>query len=307
MKSKDDKYLKEEIPHPIQVKRDCLICTTYVNSGEILVNGETFHKICFNRLMDEIARLDQIIQINNNDIFQLYRELNGLIIKIKKSRGMFNQFKKAIGTSFLDENDLWQKREKIEIKINESKGILQSKENEYSSLITKLTHIYDYWPTYPPDWDHRTAQIRDEVLNCQICNGYGRVHVHHKNPIRNGGNHRIENLVLTCEKCHGEIHERDFSVEEFKDSSRISQFAERLTLINTAIDNNKELFFHYRKFSGEKTKRTFKPEIIERIGRSLCVRGYCYLRNDKRVFAIRRMSKVRFNESKLNEKSVEDI
>lgn len=66
-------------------------------------------------------------------------------------------------------------------------------------------------------------------------------------------------------------------------------FGKRIKLINTAISQNKKINFNYRKFSGEKSKRTISPETTIKIRRTLCVAGFCYLRNEERTFAIKKM------------------
>ena len=66
-------------------------------------------------------------------------------------------------------------------------------------------------------------------------------------------------------------------------------FRKKIKLINYAISQNKKINFNYRKFSGEKSKRTISPETTNRIRRTWCVAGFCYLRNENRTFAIKRM------------------
>ena len=75
--------------------------------------------------------------------------------------------------------------------------------------------------------------------------------------------------------------------------------------IKEAINNNQNIQFNYQKsttFStGEVSKRTIKPMEFERIGisESLCIKGYCYMRKDERVFAIDRISNLVINPSKI--------
>ena len=66
--------------------------------------------------------------------------------------------------------------------------------------------------------------------------------------------------------------------------------------IKEAIKNNYLLQFNYQKSvtfdNGEQSWRKIKPESLEVIGShgSVCVRGFCYLRNEERVFALSRIS-----------------
>ncbi len=69
----------------------------------------------------------------------------------------------------------------------------------------------------------------------------------------------------------------------------VLSFGKKIKLINTAISQNKKINFNYRKFSGEKSKRTISPETTNIIRRTWCVGGFCYLRNEDRTFAIKRM------------------
>lgn len=75
--------------------------------------------------------------------------------------------------------------------------------------------------------------------------------------------------------------------------------------INAAISNNQDIQFNYQKstrFSnGEVSKRTIKPTDFERISvtGSLCIKGYCYMRKEERVFAIERISNLIINPSNI--------
>ncbi len=76
--------------------------------------------------------------------------------------------------------------------------------------------------------------------------------------------------------------------------------------IKEAINNNQNIQFNYQKsttFSaGEISMRTIKPTAFETIGatESLCIKGYCYMRKEERVFALDRISKLVINPSKID-------
>jgi len=63
---------------------------------------------------------------------------------------------------------------------------------------------------YPDDWDsRRIAILHRDGQRCQNC-GDSRprpeLHVHHKKPVSEGGDHKLENLELWCADCHAEEH-----------------------------------------------------------------------------------------------------
>lgn len=76
--------------------------------------------------------------------------------------------------------------------------------------------------------------------------------------------------------------------------------------IKEAINNNQNIQFNYQKsttFSaGELSKRTIKPTEFETIGisESLCIKGYCYMRKEERVFALDRISNLVINPSEID-------
>lgn len=65
-----------------------------------------------------------------------------------------------------------------------------------------------------------------------------------------------------------------------------------ILLFTEAAATNRSVHFNYRKYEGERSERTIYPESFKKIGTSLCVRGYCTLRNEDRTFAIKRITKL---------------
>ena len=70
---------------------------------------------------------------------------------------------------------------------------------------------------YPPDWEKRRCEVFIRSYGiCYSCDtSVGMLlggkflcgaHVHHIQPISQGGNHSISNLELLCEDCHVEKH-----------------------------------------------------------------------------------------------------
>jgi len=82
-------------------------------------------------------------------------------------------------------------------------------------------------------------------------------------------------------------------------------FDERLSAIKEAIENEQMIKFNYQKSTsfaaGERSLRTIMPSEITTIGitESLCIKGYCYLREADRTFAIDRISNLIINPKKI--------
>lgn len=272
---------------------ECVLCAKEALDGNILVSGSVYHESCYQELLDKVSEFQNDIESYHSDLIQNKSSLDQIIRKIIKSRGAFNKFKAVIGAKYFDKKFLWKEREKKENEINEKEKLIKYLEKQLSNSQEQLNSLHDFWPGYPPDWEDRSDEIKKEREVCEACDEDWKLHVHHKIGIQNGGNHTKENLVLLCEKCHGEIHHIDFSDKEFEFREGVSSFGRKLRLINEAISQNKQIYFNYRKFKGEKSKRTILPEETERIGRSLCVRGFCYLRNEDRIFAVKRMRNIK--------------
>ena len=122
-------------------------------------------------------------------------------------------------------------------------------------------------------------------------------HTHHEFPLSKGGSHRTDNLMYLCEACHQTMHRHKFKPRyERPNHSSESQIVKNLRLIEKAMSSGKLLQFNYRKKTGEISHRKVKPENKSRDkfqNKVLCLEGYCYLRKEKRVFAIIRMSAIK--------------
>lgn len=94
-----------------------------------------------------------------------------------------------------------------------------------------------YDTRYPPDWDDRRREVllRDDYT-CQAPNctkqggphGETTLHVHHIQPISQGGSHEYTNLITLCEACHNRQHPHDITEET---SSTRSHLATALSTI----------------------------------------------------------------------------
>lgn len=82
-------------------------------------------------------------------------------------------------------------------------------------------------------------------------------------------------------------------------------FDDRLSAIKEAIQKEQMIKFNYRKSTsfadGSRSLRTIEPTEIASIGTydSLCVKGYCHLRKQDRIFAIDRISNLIINPHKI--------
>ena len=175
-------------------------------------------------------------------------------------------------------------------------------EKKIKKINNKLVKIYDYWPTYPPDMKQR----RKEVLNkygfkCAEtgCTETSGLHIHHVKYIKNGGMHKIDNLIPLCENHHQRKHNHKFS--EIYENDKKSFYSRRLNEINKAIESGKEIKFRHYKFKEKKwlnrhvrpnkvTKEVYiNGELFDNSSENLYVQGYCYLRDDQRTFRIDRI------------------
>jgi len=66
-------------------------------------------------------------------------------------------------------------------------------------------HVFNHWPGYPPFWQYlRQLTLSKDRDRCQVsgCPSRLSLHVHHINPVSQGGAHSPENLVTLCEFHH---------------------------------------------------------------------------------------------------------
>lgn len=85
----------------------------------------------------------------------------------------------------------------------------QRKQEFYSGLEQRIKEhnvrrkffhgICDYWPKdQPPDWEFRVRGAKKRAGNkCEKCGQSSDLHVHHKLPRSQGGNHKPENLIYS--------------------------------------------------------------------------------------------------------------
>ena len=166
-----------------------------------------------------------------------------------------------------------------------------------AKLESILVGVYDHLPSWPPDWEERRQiLIRENGSICSHCDEEADVYLVHDIPIFEGGTNELDNLTLMCAECYwGMYREVDiFGTSTLKSSQ--SEFSEPFAEIQSAIDNSQKIQFDYKKPSDRRwTTRVVIPERLFNIpntresGETLCVEGFCELRQDIRVFALERM------------------
>ena len=171
---------------------------------------------------------------------------------------------------------------------------------ELVRLKSVLTSLYDYLPSWPPDWDERKRSIlRQNGSICSHCEEEKEVYLVHDIPIFEGGTNELDNLTLVCAACHASMYREGDIFGGFTLNPGQSAFAEPVDAIQSAIDNQQRIQFDYKKPSDRRwTTRIIIPERLLNIpnnrdsGETLCVEGFCELRQDTRVFALERMQKL---------------
>lgn len=259
----------------------CEYCGRHASEGVYLSNGGIIHDDC----LEAIEKKEQKIK----------DEISSQEDKLRKFR---KELKRREGVGF----KLMSIFSKPEVETSKIESLLPVIGSDISKLLSslvvfrsKLTQIYDYFLTYPPDWVERRGEVASrDGEHCSKCGGWSGLHLHHVRPLSKGGSNKIVNLIFLCENCHSKEHGgRDFSGEF---SSNETAFSKRISDIRYAIENNKKIKFGYKKPNDKGYKqRTVTPRELANIehhrdsGSTLCVRGYCELRKAKRVFALKRM------------------
>ena len=280
------------VNHPIRPRirviesdnRACLMCQNQCVDGQVLSDGTVYHLECYRNAQERVSALEQQSTRQRSELHQVQRQMDH-----EKSLGETIKRWFSSGKSRLP--DLENRASEITI----DSGNLN---NELARCTESLSELHDYWLTYPPDWERRKSEIRRQSSGCANClAGRGPLHVHHITPISRGGNHRLINLVLLCERCHSDSH--NGQVFDENHDHDIGAYGKRLITLEQAINTRRSVRFHYVRADGQKTTRTIDPAEFKTVdwkvrpGDTLCVVGYCHLRKENRTFAIKRMSAVR--------------
>lgn len=257
----------------------CQLCLASCLDGQVLSDGSRYHQRCYTFV---IRRRDELIL-----------EISYLSVPVNKLNHSIKEFTTAIGfvRRLIDGS-------KYEGLIKQHEGIVSSRNNlakKVDNIDAALRKLWDVWPNYPPDWEDRRRSIIVGVSSCPNC--YQKtnfLHVHHKVPLSRGGSNRRDNLELLCEKCHSDEH--GGKIFRYDSHRQAGSFSKTIDLLGEAIRFGKDVRFSYEKYGQQKTKRLITPKRIapyehgRKKGRTLCVEGFCHLRNADRTFAIKRIS-----------------
>ena len=162
---------------------------------------------------------------------------------------------------------------------------------------TLLTSLYDQLPSWPPDWEERKRWLlRERGSVCSYCKKEGDVYLVHDIPVFEGGTNELDTLALTCAACYRGTYREGDIFGDFTRKASQSEFSEQVAQIQSAIDNHQRIQFGYKKPSAKRwMTRVVVPDRLLNIpnsresGETLCVEGFCELRQATRVFALERM------------------
>lgn len=263
----------------------CPVCQNIANNGVHLSSGKTVHEACLKKLQTNREETE-------SEIREKQSEIRRIRSAIEKHNGFAFKLKSLFSNPQVELDELSFSVSRLQYDIdNLSSHLFKTR--------TKLSSIYDYFLSYPPDWDERRQLLIDAKGSaCSNCGTASHLHVHHVKPLSKGGGNELSNLIMLCENCHSEAHGgRDFS-GEFKSSE--TAFSKRVSDIRYAINNGKRIQFSYKKPTDKSYKqRTIRPAKLENVDHhrdtsaTLCVRGYCELRKAERIFALKRMRGLR--------------
>ena len=160
-----------------------------------------------------------------------------------------------------------------------------------------LTALYDQLPCWPPDWDERKRRvIRENGSICSHCGEEQDVYLVHDIPVFEGGTNELDTLRLVCRACYTSMYREPNIFGSFTLHPSQSEFSEQVAEIQSAIANDQKIQFDYKKPRAKRwMTRVVVPERLLNIpnsresGETLCVEGFCELRQDTRVFALERM------------------
>lgn len=212
----------------------CRFCGSKVTDGTHLSDGGMIHDLCLSTHEDEVSTITATL-------YELREKLNSLESELQRREGLgfklVSIFKSPDVESSVIENS-------IPVVKNQISTTSKNLEPAYS----RLASVYDYFLSYPPDWEQRRQAVIDrDGENCHLCKRWKGLHrhLHHITPLSRGGSHKISNLELLCKSCHSRKHGgRDFS-GDFGHSE--TAFSKRVSNLRYAIEKGRRVEFLYRK------------------------------------------------------------
>lgn len=262
-------------------KEQCPYCSRSNGSHGVLSNGQRFHHNCYEDIEANLAAVHKEL----SSLQEEARSTRATIARLgDKANSIFSFFSRS------------QLAEDIHIENENLAQILEaqalSEEDARVIYNDDLKPLYDFWLSYPPDWETRSLERRREEGRCERCRQTANLQAHHILALSKGGSHLRSNIEVLCRSCHEGSHGGTF----YPGGKNGSKFENHLRVIGDAIENRRKLEMSYKDANGKKTKRIIIPKrLIElettHMGQdSLCIDAYCELRKEDRNFAVRRIT-----------------
>lgn len=258
----------------------CPICKSISTTGISLGNGNVIHSSCYSTLVKTWADTEDSLIKARVAVIENERNL----IKSQQISSLLKRLFSGGSTPEILKN-----------KLNDLKFQLKQTEIRYEEINSRVIPLFDLMLDYPPDWNGRVSQVKRRDVRCNSCGGSQQLQVHHVTPLSKGGNNRLSNLTLLCERCHRKEHgDKLFTYKN--ESTEILAISKRVQAIQEAIIQGRDVEFLYKKPADSTyKKRKIKPTRLKEYeygsadGATLCLEGYCYSRREDRVFALKRM------------------
>lgn len=265
--------------------QSCRLCQEDVSDGIYLSDGGLVHYECVKSLENKAGDFA-------NELLTLRNEVRRYKYELARRKTISFKIKSVFSRPPVDSSEIERTIFSHEQKIIETVKSLQD-------IHSRLSVVYDFYLTYPPDWESRKAELIEiNGKYCASCGDTRSLHLHHLVPLSKGGTNKLSNLELLCSDCHSIEHgNRDFS-GEYSESE--TPFSKRVSKIRYAIIQKRSIEFLYRKPNETSyKKRTISPVEFRNFphimdnGQTLCIFGYCELRKENRNFALKRMKSLR--------------
>lgn len=256
----------------------CVFCKLNALYGIELSDGNIIHKDCYEKNMRRFDDLKSQLRFAEQELIKYE----------KKKSGISGFFRLLFG------NEL-----NYTIKLAMLDGEVEKLKNEINPISNMITYVHDYMLDYPPDWAERCNQLKKlSFSKCQKCGITIGLQAHHVVPLSRGGSNKINNLKLLCRTCHLKEHNKEDFLSEY--SGKLS-IQDKVDIINKAIDRGSKIEFFYKKKTDQfSIKRIVKPYKFTKafhkinVGEfTLCITGFCYIRNADRTFALKRMTQLK--------------
>ena len=172
----------------------CVICNKLCDEHQLsLTTGRMLHLSCLEAMKEKLAKCWELIA-------HLSRKNEELREQVRQADSIFYKLRRIFTGAAINV-------ETCRREINKNENILKKLTEKQKELNKIIISLYDYWPTYPPDWEERKVSARDRIGFCERCfKSHIILHVHHKIHISRGGNHKFENLEVLCEDHHSSAH-----------------------------------------------------------------------------------------------------